>query len=120
MKVDESLLKRLPLPLAKLLQRAQFGKSAGDRHLDAYYVWEAMLKLLGCVAVVVYADLEDRDPKVLETLRKLTRPAAGHWVQFVRELLPPLAGTGDPEFRALEELMLEGPRSDLPALAGLL
>ncbi|MBC7820784.1 MAG: serine/threonine protein kinase, partial [Planctomycetaceae bacterium] len=120
MKIDEALLKRLPLPLAKLYRRAHFGKSPADRHLDAYYLCEATLKLLGCVAVVEYADAAEQRPEVIETLRKLARPSLGHWWQFVRELLPPLADAGDEGFRSLQDLMLGGSRDDLPLLAGLL
>ena len=39
--VDESLVQRLPLPLAKLVRRAQNAKTPLDRHQAAYYLWEA-------------------------------------------------------------------------------
>jgi hypothetical protein len=50
--VDETLVQRLPLPLAKLVRRAQNAKTPLDRHQAAYYLWEASLKLLASVAVV--------------------------------------------------------------------
>jgi hypothetical protein len=51
-RVDESLVQRLPLPLIKLIRRAQDSKTSLDRHQHAYYLGEAALKLLGSVAVV--------------------------------------------------------------------
>src|SRR6516225_5020746 len=96
--VDESLVQRLPLPLAKLVRRAQNAKTPLDRHQAAYYLWEAGLKLLGSVAVVEYAALGDEDPKLVEMLKNLARPAVGHWWEFVRRLVPALAGHRDEGF----------------------
>ena len=50
--IDEELVHRLPLPLARLYRRAHNAKGALERHLQAYQLWEASLKLLGSVAVV--------------------------------------------------------------------
>ena len=44
---DETLVQRLPLPLAQLYRRAHNAKSPLERHHAAYYLWEAALKLLG-------------------------------------------------------------------------
>jgi len=41
--VDEALLARLPLPLAQLARRAHNAKTPLERHLTAYYLWEASL-----------------------------------------------------------------------------
>ena len=53
---DEDLIRRLPLPLAKLYRRAHNAKTPLDRHQAAYYLWEASLKLLGSVAIIAYAE----------------------------------------------------------------
>ena len=49
---NEPLARRLPLPLAQLYRRAHNAKTPLDRHLTAYYLWEAALKLLASAAVV--------------------------------------------------------------------
>src|SRR5205823_3018134 len=43
---DEDLLRRLPLPLARLYRHASNARSALERHQAAYFLWEASLKLL--------------------------------------------------------------------------
>jgi hypothetical protein len=58
---DDLLLARLPLPLAQLYSRAHNARTALDRHLTAYYLWEASLKLLASVCVVEYARLGHPD-----------------------------------------------------------
>jgi len=117
--VDESLVQRLPLPLVKLVRRTQNAKTPLDRHQDAYYLWEAALKLLGSVAVVEYAELGDHDPQLVAMLENLARPAVGHWWQFVRRLVPVLAGSGDEGFGRIGDLVLGRVRDDLPRAAGL-
>jgi hypothetical protein len=88
---DETLAQRLPLPLAQLYRRAHDAGSAVERHLAAFYLCEAGLKLLGCVAVIEYAARGDHDPAIDERLQNLARPALGHWREFVRLLVPRLA-----------------------------
>ena len=117
--VDESLVQRLPLPLAKLVRRAQNAKTPLDRHQAAYYLWEAGLKLLASVAVVEYAELGNHDPRLVEMLENLARPMVGHWWEFVRRLVPPLADAGDEGFRQVRDLVLGRTRDDLPRVAGL-
>ncbi len=97
---DESLVRRLPLPLAQLYRRAHNAKGARDCHDTAYCLWEVALKLLGVTAVVAYAERGAPTPELTERLRNLARPALGHWWEFVRLLLPALADTGDEGFRA--------------------
>ena len=115
----DSLVQRLPLPLAQLYRRAHNAKTPLDRHQAAYYLWEATLKLLGSVAVVSYADLGDSDPEQAERLTTLARPALGHWWEFVRRLVPVLAGRDDPGFMAVRDMVLGRTRDDLPRAAGL-
>jgi WD40 repeat protein/serine/threonine protein kinase len=116
---DEDLLRRLPLPLAQLYRRGHNAKTALERHQAAYYLWEAALKLLGSAAVIEYAELGDHDPELAERLENLSRPAVGHWWEFVRRLIPVLAEAGDGRFAALRELVLGKARDDLPRVAGL-
>jgi hypothetical protein len=49
---DESLVGRLPLPLAQLYRRAHNALAPLEQHLAAFYLWEASLKLLTSAAVV--------------------------------------------------------------------
>jgi serine/threonine protein kinase/Flp pilus assembly protein TadD len=117
---DDALAQRLPLPLAQLYRRAFNAKTARDRHDTAYYLWEAALKLLGSVAVAAYAERAHADPDLADKLKSLARPSVGHWWEFVRLLVPALAGTGDFAFAAVRDLLLAGrPRDDLPRAAGL-
>jgi len=114
---DDDLVRRLPLPLAQLYRRAHNAKTALERHLTAYCLWEASLKLLGSAAIVAYADQGQHDPEITERLRNLARPALGHWREFVRLLLPKLA-VEDSGFRQAAEV-LGRTRDDLPRAAGL-
>ena len=116
---DETLVRRLPLPLAQLYRRAHNAKTPLDRHNAAYCLWEASLKLLGSVAVVAYAERGTTEPELAERLRNLARPALGHWWEFVRLLVPVLADSGDEGFRRARELVLGRQRDDLPRAAGL-
>ncbi len=116
---DESLIQRLPLPLAQLYRRAHNAKTPLDRHLTAYYLWEATLKLLASAAVVEYAERRFHEPELAECRQNLARPAVGHWWEFVRRLLPVLGDAGDGHFGAARELVLGRARDDLPRTAGL-
>src|SRR5947209_16875317 len=102
---DETLVQRLPLPLAQLYRRAHNAKTALERHLTAFYLWEAGLKLLASVAVVEYAGHGEHDPELAERLQNLARPSLGHWWEFARRLVTVLAEQGD-SFRQVRELLL--------------
>ncbi len=117
--VDESLVQSLPLPLAKLVRRAQNAKTPLDRHQAAYYLWECSVKLCAVVAIAEYVELDDRDPKLAEMLTNLSRPALGHWWEFVRRLVPLMAEKGDGGFVQLRDLLLGARRDDMPCAAGL-
>jgi eukaryotic-like serine/threonine-protein kinase len=117
--VDESLVQSLPLPLAKLVRRARNAKTPLDRHQAAYYLWECTLKLCAVVAIAEYIELNDRDPAVAELLTNLSRPALGHWWEFVRRLVPLLAQAGDGGFIELRDVLLGRARDDMPRAAGL-
>lgn len=115
---DDELLRQLPLPLAQLYLRALNGKNAFERHNAAFYLWEAALKLLSCVAIVQYAAQASQDAAVSEKLQNLARPSTGHWWDFLRTLTPLLAAT-DSEFEAVRDLLLGPARRDLARAAGL-
>jgi WD40 repeat protein/serine/threonine protein kinase len=116
---DEDLLRRLPLPLAQLYRRAHNAKNPLDCCLAAYYLWEAGLKLLASVAVAVYAERDEPEAGLAESLQNLARPSLGHWWEFLRRLTPVLADAGDPPFAAVRDLVLGRSRDDLPRAAGL-
>ena len=117
--VDESLVQRLPLPLAKLYLRAHNTKNPFDRHQTAYYLWEATLRLLASAAVATYAERPVHDPDLDEPLRKLARPALGDWWGLIRRLIPILADSGDEGYAAIRELILGRARDDLRHIAQL-
>ena len=117
--VDESLVGRLPLPLAQLARRVPNAKTALERHLAAYLLWEAGLKLLASVAIVEYAERQDPDAALAERLKNLARPSVGHWWEFARRLVPVLAEGDDEGFREVRDLLLGRTRDDLPRAAGL-
>ncbi len=117
--VDESLVPRLPLPLAKLYLRAHNTKNSFDRHQTAYYLWEATIRLLASAAVASYAERPGHDPDLDEPLRKLARPALGDWWGLIRRLVPILADSGDEGYAAIRELIFGRARDDLPRIAEL-
>src|ERR1041385_7313820 len=116
---DEDLMRALPLPLAQLYRRSTNAKTPLERHQGAYYLWESSLKLLGSVAVLEWARRGVADADTAECLKDLARPSLGHWWEFVRRLVPSLADSGDRAFGELRDLLLAGPRHDLPRAAGL-
>jgi serine/threonine protein kinase len=117
--IDEALVQRIPLPLAQLYRRAHNAKTPLERHLSAFYLWEAGLKLLASVAIVEYAERGKPDTELIERLQNLARPALGHWWEFARRLVPLLAEGGDAWFRTVRDLLLGKARDDLPRAAGL-
>src|SRR5262249_51754098 len=59
------------------------------------------------------------DEALAQCLHNLSRPALGHWWEFVRRLVPVLADTGDRSFTSVRDLILGPTRDDLPRAAGL-
>ncbi len=98
---------------------AHNAKTALERHNTAFFLWEASLKLLGSVAIAVYAERPEHDPQLSERLTNLARPALGHWWEFVRRLVPVLADQGDAGALQVRDLLLGKTRDDLPRAAGL-
>src|SRR5947209_3777257 len=117
--LNEELLQRLPLPLAQIYRRAHNAKTPLERHLTAFSLWEASLKLLASVAIVEYAQRSEADPQLAEKLQNLARPQLGHWWEFVRLLVPVLAEQGQEAFQRMRELLLGRTRDDFPRAAGL-
>ena len=117
--VDESLVQRLPLPLAKLCIRACNSKNPLDRHQTAYCVWEATIRLIASAAVAAYAERPENDPDLDDALRKLARPSLGDWWGLTRRLVPVLADTGDEGYAAINNVLLGRTRDDLPRVAAL-
>jgi serine/threonine protein kinase/Tfp pilus assembly protein PilF len=116
---DESLISRLPLPLARLYLRAHNAKTPYDRHQAAYFLWEAALKLLGSVSIVSYAESGQHRPDLDSSLESLARPSVGHWWGHVRLLVPVLAEGKDEGFLGVRDLLLGPPRTDMPQVAEL-
>jgi WD40 repeat protein/serine/threonine protein kinase len=116
---DEAFLLGWPLPLAQLGRRARNAKSALERHLAAFYLWEAALKLLGSACVVGYARLGSPEEDLAACLENMARPALGHWWEFVRRLVPVLADRGVAGFGEVRDVVLGRRRDDLPRAAGL-
>ncbi len=116
---DETLVLRLPLPLAQLLRAACNAKTPLDRHQAAFYIWEVALKVIGSVAIIEYADWPDHDPRLADLYHNLTKPTLGQWWELVRELVPALAEREVPGFMALRRNLLELKHQDLPRCAAL-
>ena len=117
--IDDDALRALPLPLAQLARRSLNAQTSRDRCYNAYFLWEAALKLAGCTAIIEYVESGEDDPQLSERLQNLARPALGHWWEFVRRLAPVLATRGDRGFSSFCSVILGSARDDLPRLAGL-
>lgn len=116
---DEELIRRLPLPLARLYRQATNARSPWEHHQASYFLWEAGLKLLASTVIVSYADLGSHDAEIGQRLTNLARPTLGHWWEFVRLIVPTVADRGDAGFQRVRELILGGTRDDFPRTAGL-
>ncbi len=82
-----SQIQVLPLPLAQLLKRSLNAKSATDRHHNAYFFAEAALKLTAAARIGVWmAHAFDPSSPLVDTLKKLMRPSAGHQLELLREV----------------------------------
>jgi serine/threonine protein kinase len=83
-------LLRLPLPLAQLYSRAFNDKTPRGRHANAFFLLEALIKLMAAPAVMAYAqEAEQGGPRggaLDELLAQLALPSLGSWVSILREL----------------------------------
>lgn len=93
---DERLLHRLPLPLAQLLRRALTAPSGAERHNNAYFLAEAMLKLSAAARIGVWLDRAlVAGSEVAQGLEALSLPSTGHWLSFLRDVDVSLAERRD-------------------------
>jgi serine/threonine protein kinase/tetratricopeptide (TPR) repeat protein len=95
-------LLRLPLPLAQLYNRAYNAKSARERHDNAFYLWEATIKLAAASATAYYLDevAHDgslRNPILDRLLAQLALPSLGQWLGILREVSRTFAKRVDAE-----------------------
>ena len=83
-------LVRLPLPLAQLYSRAFNAKDGRARHDNAYYLFEALIKLSAAPVVAGYVgEIKSGQPRVASLdrlLLQLALPSLGQWAAIVREL----------------------------------
>src|SRR5271169_6656627 len=81
---------RLPLPLAQLYSRAFNAKDGRARHDNAYYLFEALIKLSAAPVVAGYIEeIKNGQPRVAaldRLLLQLALPSLGQWAAIVREL----------------------------------
>jgi hypothetical protein len=117
-RVDEALIGRLPLPLARLCRLAYLARTPLERHAYAVYLWEAALQLLGSVAVIEYLARGEPDASVQEQLAQLARPSLGRWANPILQLIPLLA-EGDPHFGSIHRLLHGGVQHGLPKVQAL-
>ena len=71
---DDTLASASVIAARATARSAQNAKSPLERHLSAFYFWEAGLKLLGSAAIVDYAALDRSNPTLMEVLKNLGRP----------------------------------------------
>ena len=118
-------LLRLPLPLAQLYGRANNAKDARGRHDNAFYLFEALIKLTATPLIAAYrqeiAGGAKRDPELDRLLGQLGLPSLGHWTGFLRELAKRFGERADAATHPLGNLsdQLTRIRRDLPAALAL-
>jgi serine/threonine protein kinase len=115
---DEHLLSKLPLPLAQLYRRAHNAKAPLEKHLTAFYLWEAVLRLTAAAVVAEHMSRVDPDTTVHLEPGRLARPELGVWWDVAREVLPDLARR-IAGYQQLREALFGRPRDDLPQAAHL-
>lgn len=81
-------LVHLPLPLAQLYNRTYNDKSPGSRHDNAFYLFEALVKLIATPLIAVYLHEVrhggERVDRIDRDLEKLALPSLGQWLGIVR------------------------------------
>ncbi|HEX3655732.1 MAG TPA: protein kinase [Pirellulales bacterium] len=118
-------LSRLPLPLAKLYQRAWNAPDARNRHDYSYYLFEVMIKLAVAPAIATYLqEIEQGEPRSLpldRLLAQLALPSLGQWLAMLRELARRFGERPDASSHPLGHLwgQLSRQRQNLPNLLAL-
>lgn len=81
------LIQSLPLPIAQLVLRALNAKSAPERHHNAYYLAECILKLAAAARVGVWIEHAlSPGSDLARKLEALVLPSTGQWCECLREL----------------------------------
>jgi WD40 repeat protein/serine/threonine protein kinase len=118
-------LLRLPLPLAQLYARAHNAKDARGRHDNAFYLFEATIKLAATPLVAAYLhDIEHSQPRSApldRLLAELSLPSLGQWVGILRELARHFGARADAASHPMGQLwqQLSLVRRNKPAMLAL-
>ena len=116
---------RLPMPLAQLYSRAHNAKDARSRHDNAFYCFEALIKLASATAIAAYVQQIGNGAAHVDSidrlLERLAAPSLGHWLEMLRELTRHFSASSESVTHPLGQLWvrLSQTRSDLPGLLGL-
>jgi WD40 repeat protein/serine/threonine protein kinase len=116
---------RLPLPLAQLYNRAYNAKDPRGRHDNAFYLFEALVKLAVAPAVASYLQEvgggAPRVPALDRQLAHLALPSLGQWLGMLRELARHFGQRVDAAAHPLGHVwsQLDTPRRDLPGVLAL-
>src|SRR5215475_3504737 len=116
---------QLPLPLAQLYNRAHNAKDPRNRHDNAYYLFEALVKLLAAPLVAAYLQEVRHGGKRVDVidwrLQQLALPSLGQWVGIVREVAKHFGTRAEPTSHPLAHLwgQLTRQHRDKPGLVGL-
>lgn len=116
---------QLPLPLAQLYNRAHNAKDPRSRHDNAYYLFEALVKLMAAPLVAGYLHEVRHGGKRVDVLdwrlQQLALPSLGQWVGIVRDLAKHFGTRAEISSHPLEHLwgQLTRPHRDKPGLLGL-
>jgi hypothetical protein len=118
-RIDHSLLNRLPLPLAQLYRRSFDAAEPMERHQSAWFLWESSLRLLACTALVELAERRSDHSAIFERASRFDRYALGSWWGLTRDVLAPnLAALGDEGFTEVKD-RFDRPSDRLPRCAEL-
>jgi serine/threonine protein kinase/predicted negative regulator of RcsB-dependent stress response len=118
-------LVRQPLPLAQLYGRSYNAKDARSRHDNAFYLFEAWIKLAAAPMVACYlreaGESGQRVAALDQALAHLALPSLGHWISILREAARRFGQRPDASSHPLghvwEQLSLK--HQDRPALLAL-
>ncbi|MEM1212061.1 MAG: serine/threonine-protein kinase [Planctomycetota bacterium] len=122
--LDQALYLSLPLPLSHLYSRTFTSKTARARHDNAYYLFEALIKLAACPPIAAYcrgtALGQPRDPALDRSLLSLRLPSVGHWLGLLRQTAKHFAAQPDHPLSPLHHaLSTNRYADDHPALLAL-
>ncbi|MEM6552367.1 MAG: serine/threonine-protein kinase [Planctomycetota bacterium] len=121
---DNALYLSLPLPLSHLYSRTFTSKTARARHDNAYYLFEALIKLTACPPIAAYCRGtslgKPRDPDLDRSLLHLRMPSVGHWLGLLRQTAKHFAAQPDHPLSTLHRALTTNRYADdHPALLAL-